>query len=498
MHTDFREERKWRMALALELAEACVEWHQTPPSERKKLCAKFRAPGEEENAEPIEKGIPHDEETDEMDAKADESGDVTIEDADDREGSNLEENRMEVDLPVSVVPQTPALPPMPEPQFTFNSDEVEQSVPATVLENSISEQEEAPTGQLRGGTDAVLSQAQFPATETNYKPVRHPIVKLNSSALWVNAGELQPLVLKQPPVAANADKPDMAVLKPTPQLPHKTDLPALFPDLQPYTGLGPGPDPTGKKPDRRCDELGSSASKWVPISQFTIMRPIVLSALEPLTHYKDGKWVSFENGAATVEESKQADASKKQEERGVPLSGKIEALITYSTVTEYFLELFVPEGKLNRDKRAPPILKKVPHRPLHWTAEDDTILKSLVEENFSNWRLIAEAFNTLRRTVDIEQRTAEICRERYEMLVPPKETKAEDEGSEIDMDTKDGGLGRIHPDVFQSLNVADSVGDAPKIIRHQLVHRTIKRVTLRRSEMLKEKCKFRSGIFSSA
>lgn len=162
-------------------------------------------------------------------------------------------------------------------------------------------------------------------------------------------------------------------------------------------------------------------------------------------------------------------------------------------VAEYFLDLFVPEGKPNKEKKTLPAspLKKVLHRPLHWTAEDDTLLKKLVDENLSNWRLIAEAFNTLRKTVDIEQRTAESCRERYEMLVPPKEAKVEDDGSETEMDAKDGGLGRIQPDVLRPLNVVESVGDAPKVIRHQLVHRTIKRVALRRSEMLKEKCRCR-------
>ena len=156
----------------------------------------------------------------------------------------------------------------------------------------------------------------------------------------------------------------------------------------------------------------------------------------------------------------------------------------------------MPEGKPNKEKKTIPAwpLKKVLHRPLHWTAEDDTLLKALVDENLSNWKLIAEAFNTLRKTVDIEQRTAETCRERYEMLVPPKEAKVEDDGSETEMDAKDGGLGRIQPDVLRPLNVVESVGDAPKVIRHQLVHRTIKRVALRRSEMLKEKCRFHSGI----
>lgn len=156
----------------------------------------------------------------------------------------------------------------------------------------------------------------------------------------------------------------------------------------------------------------------------------------------------------------------------------------------------MPEGKPSKEKKAPPVspLKKAPHRPLHWMAEDDALLKRLVDENFSNWRLIAEAFNTLRKTVDVEQRTAETCRERYEVLVPPKEIKTEDDGSEIDMDAKDGGLGRIQPDVLRPLNVAESIGDAPKVIRHQLVHRTIKRVALRRSEMLKDKCRFCFGI----
>jgi hypothetical protein len=166
------------------------------------------------------------------------------------------------------------------------------------------------------------------------------------------------------------------------------------------------------------------------------------------------------------------------------------------SVVEYFLDLFMPEGKPDKEKKTLPTspLKKVLHRPLHWMAEDDALLKKLVDENLSNWRLIAEAFNTLRKTVDIEQRTAETCRERYEMLVPPKEVKVEDDSSETDMDAKDGGLGRIQPDVLRPLDVVESVGDAPKVVRHQLVHRTIKRVALRRSEMLKEKGRFHSGI----
>ncbi|KAG6235738.1 hypothetical protein E4U25_004442 [Claviceps purpurea] len=39
MRTDFREERKWKMALARKLAYACSEWHEASPDERKQLQA---------------------------------------------------------------------------------------------------------------------------------------------------------------------------------------------------------------------------------------------------------------------------------------------------------------------------------------------------------------------------------------------------------------------------------------------------------------------------
>ncbi|PNY24017.1 Chromatin modification-like protein EAF1 [Tolypocladium capitatum] len=37
MRTDFREERKWKMAVARNLAYACAEWHDATPEERKRL-----------------------------------------------------------------------------------------------------------------------------------------------------------------------------------------------------------------------------------------------------------------------------------------------------------------------------------------------------------------------------------------------------------------------------------------------------------------------------
>lgn len=40
MHTDFRQERRWKQAVAFELSTAVLEWHAATPEERKKLCVK--------------------------------------------------------------------------------------------------------------------------------------------------------------------------------------------------------------------------------------------------------------------------------------------------------------------------------------------------------------------------------------------------------------------------------------------------------------------------
>jgi len=44
MRTDFREERKWKMAVARNLAFACAEWHESSPEDRKSLQVKATPP----------------------------------------------------------------------------------------------------------------------------------------------------------------------------------------------------------------------------------------------------------------------------------------------------------------------------------------------------------------------------------------------------------------------------------------------------------------------
>ena len=44
MRTDFREERKWKVALAHDLALACKAWYDASPEDRPSHCAKWLRP----------------------------------------------------------------------------------------------------------------------------------------------------------------------------------------------------------------------------------------------------------------------------------------------------------------------------------------------------------------------------------------------------------------------------------------------------------------------
>ncbi|KAG9240608.1 hypothetical protein BJ878DRAFT_278820 [Calycina marina] len=52
MRTDFRQERKWKMTVARNLAYACAEWHDASPEDRKKIQVKASSPPKEPLGEP--------------------------------------------------------------------------------------------------------------------------------------------------------------------------------------------------------------------------------------------------------------------------------------------------------------------------------------------------------------------------------------------------------------------------------------------------------------
>ena len=52
LQTDFREERKWKIAVAYELAHQVVQWHRAPtPEARAALCVRYARPRKEEAME---------------------------------------------------------------------------------------------------------------------------------------------------------------------------------------------------------------------------------------------------------------------------------------------------------------------------------------------------------------------------------------------------------------------------------------------------------------
>ena len=152
-----------------------------------------------------------------------------------------------------------------------------------------------------------------------YAPLRERIAYSDDSKLFVDSDDLD-LIKALSDLTTEDSSPPALDLDSARSL----DLSDLFPDLQPLGMPDVAPSEPKKKSDkkserddnRRVDDAGYT--KIAPMSKFMLCKPTLLSPLQPVRRWKNGRWLPPEEAAVTEAESSSSKITDEQ------LSGKSE------------------------------------------------------------------------------------------------------------------------------------------------------------------------------
>lgn len=350
MRIDFREERKWKIALAFDLSTAVLEWHRAGnEAERKRLgiIVRWHKPREEVDADDeaeedspddamnIEDSQPNnilggeygsddsddDQDQDKQDVvdalepstamdEAIEDSQRTQLDAEQTQSQAVDPVRPkeeDVDDPFVLRPVTDTLIGVDLSQRITNPIDSKSQTPdpSSVLRlhsnNPILAAEPAPAPATKAP-----NSSHKPSSRSNaYAPYRTQIAYSDETALFLNLDDLPPL---KKPVSTTSDQ------LPSEEGPPPPDLASLFPDLQAYSILDVAPDAvvmsstaeTKKKtkvdredPHKRIEE--STLMKLAPLGRFMREKPTLLGPLQPAKHWVHDHWEGLDEGVTPMD-----------------------------------------------------------------------------------------------------------------------------------------------------------------------------------------------------
>lgn len=355
MRTDFREERKWKMALAYSLSTAVLEWHAAGTLEervRRRICVLWKRPRieevEDENAELSEqmdvddsgedkaKLIPivdynsSDNDDDDLDAEQKDTTDVLdasttlqealndanqelsgnqehvepkVEEHDDpsalQEGEDHPTDLMDVDDTTHHVDNDKAI--------TAKTDESGTAIPLGLKSTSSDPLFASTTLSQSADPEATGPHSKSVYKPNVYAPIRDRITYSDENKLFLDLDDYDDL-LKE--LAALSTEDSNVEAPPPPP-----DLSAIFPDLPPFGLLNVPVVPTTttsaevkKKSDRKSDRddpnkrvEDSTYTKLVPFGEFMHCKPTLLGPLNPAKRWKKGRWINQEDTASNSE-----------------------------------------------------------------------------------------------------------------------------------------------------------------------------------------------------
>ncbi|KIK63582.1 hypothetical protein GYMLUDRAFT_40630 [Collybiopsis luxurians FD-317 M1] len=468
MRTDFREERKWKMALAYNLSTSVLEWHAAGTPERRVtrgICVRWKPPRQDDPKDQVMEDIndtpadPVELETstasgptrpssallnldyasdDEDDEDQDKEVDDTLDPSTMIEESlaSLEQNSLGDGIGLKdLQPKTEEVDDISALQNSgMDIDNPRLSDIATPSRLK----DETNSGQLSGlkstSDDPILPPV---STSTSHSSERSSIPHSKSSKISLYAplrekiahSELEKLFLDLDDFRITMNDPSTDALKESFLPP--SDLSDIFPDTQPYGMFDvavPTPPPADgrrkseKKSDRddavnkRMDEV--AYSKLYPASMFMLSKPTLISALQPSKHMRDGQWVDLDQTPISIEhETSQPSRLPDEFNQGI-FEHKVGPI---SIVTPA-----VSSGQPTPAQSSPVAkFKEPPKRVVDhiWTASDDLLLKSLAEKYPNNWALISECYNASKVTVRSDWRTSKDCQERWRERWSPVATQ---------------------------------------------------------------------------
>lgn len=455
MRTDFREERRWKMAVAYSLATAVREWHWAKTPEKRieaGICVKWKtsqfidtpatqAQGstlmeveEEQDAELSSAAVAHPKtpktsssnasllglnygsEDDDDDEEEQTTGQGEIYDA--LEPANMIEDALqetqEVKPKDEEVEDSAAMElihKMPEAGYT---PEMKDSDTFDHLDALKANSNNPILGDAKSSTQSTNGDAENPTTpaaklsKTDLVPLQQQIVFSTDDTLFVDFPEDFQM--------GKGDGGDLSALS------------SLFPELRPFEMFDvapPVPLTDIKKkidkndPNKRSED--TMYTKMYPADRFMHTKPTLLGPMQPSIRWKDGQWAPLE----VVPVSPDPESGGRMPDEAI--SGKYFFLFivgrnrTCSPIAELFdgkppssnppggSGLFHPGIKKEDRKRA--------STESLWTANDDALLKSLVDKYFdkqwTNWPLVAECFNSSRLTTSNDKRSSAECQERW-------------------------------------------------------------------------------------
>ncbi|KAJ3728687.1 hypothetical protein C8R42DRAFT_654457 [Lentinula raphanica] len=470
MRTDFREERKWKMALAYNLSTSVLEWHAAGTQEKRLkrgICVHWKPPRQhatkdhviEDAADPstdplgMETPTPSgptrpssallnldygsdDEDDDDQERDADDALDTpaVIEDSlIDMNSNTYGDNIGFKDLQ----PKTEEI----EDNSLLQSEgmDVDQPAPseleaATQSEHDARAEQTSDTALKSTSDDPMLlsmsmstsfssERSSIPQSKSSkinlYAPLRERIAHSDIDKLFLDFDDFS--ITTTDPSSENAIE---SLLPPS-------DLSDVFPDFQPYTMFGlaastpppvDGKKKSEKKSDRddpvnkRVDEV--AYSKVYPASTFMFTKPTLVGALQPSKHLREGRWVDLDQSPISIEyEAPQPFRLPEEFNQGI-----FEHKVAPIAITTPAVQSVPANASISSPVAK---FKEPPKRAIEhlWSASDDLLLKSLAEKYPNNWALVSECYNASRVTIKLDWRTPKDCQERWRERWSPAATQ---------------------------------------------------------------------------
>ena len=518
MRIDFREERRWKLALAYNLSTAVLEWHYAKtPEERRKagIVVKWKRSRihiEDDNTDsamdmsvdvnrlskPGQLGLDYDtEEEEDEDGIQGETMDplepsVAIRDAlDSVQEIQPKDEEMEDQSALQLV----RVPEDATVQSVIDNkldDDLNQALKST-SENPLLSGSKSSSQSVNGDGDPAPVFAK--PSKSSLAPLRQRIV--HSDDLFFDLSDISASLM------AHTQAQDTQ--------PQHLDLQTLFPDLQPFGLLDVSPIPaitngeTKKKsekksdrddPTKRAEDL--NYAKLFPTGRFMHMKPTLIGPLQPAKRFKDESWLPIDPQAVTPD----MDGSNRVSED--VSNGKLFPFLQALCAITLLSDLF--EGRpsnasssLALQFHASSLKDKEARRRGNdhiWTAGDDAVLKQLVDRYSTNWALVTECFNSSRFTTPTERRTPADCAERWKerWSAERKSQSSEsalpvgDDGNVAGMSTQNQMTTRA---VKRLASASVSGGQGANVAgekkrrRHHLLQESIKRAVKKRADAIK-------------
>ncbi|KAG6845239.1 hypothetical protein H0H87_012231 [Tephrocybe sp. NHM501043] len=526
MRVDFREERKWKIALAYNISKDVLNWHAAGTAEAriaKGISVRWKRPLplketnhemtvdedvnlEETDMEVAEESLPpertsllgvdygSDDEEEDEDNEEDvvepqnvadglEPGTLianALEDADTKSQSQSNDAQVvqpkteEVEDLSALIGRDSNDDPGTK-QMDMAVDDVKPgniSGLKTTSNNPVLTSQ--PTPSSNGGDTDTVSTTSLRAGKSNvYAPFREIIAYSEDDKLFLDLEEFD---------VARLDA--LKNVKEAPMPP--PGLESIFPDLHildfdftPVVQAIDGKRRPEKKidrddPNKRLDDI--LYTRLYPTGDFMTSKPTLIGPLRPSKNWKSGGWLSLDDSAVTPE----SDVPSKIDDSSSVLfdarSSNGPSLIALQLQTAFL-----------KDKD---IRKRSEHL---WTDVDDGLLKSLCERYPNNWALISECFNASRLTISTDKRTPRDCLDRWREKWGPETRRLPDSSSVIEATPPPTQMTTRGVKRLASVSVSGAspggmlAGSEPrKKRRHALVMDTIRKANKKRAEALQK------------